>query len=130
MLANLEVLRIPCVWFCLVQSIHFYKLMKFTSMCLHKGRKMSSCLELRHSIIACGFARAQTSPGGFKMQGERGVARVGAGVQNKLPQLALNFHNNSPCCLKQRKILVTVSILLEESWRETLFFPSLRRILY
>lgn len=80
-------------------------------MCLHKGRKMSPCLKFRHGIIARGIAQAQTSPGGFKMQGERDVARVRARVQNKLPQLALNFQNNSLCYLKQRKILLTVSIL-------------------
>lgn len=48
------------------------------------------------------------------MQEKRRVARVEACVQNKLPQLALNFHNNSLCCSKQRKIQLTVGILSVE----------------
>lgn len=48
------------------------------------------------------------------MQEKRLVARVEACVQNKLPQLALNFRNNSLCCSKQRKIQLTVGILSVE----------------
>jgi len=72
-------------------------MVKFISMCLHKGKKMSSCLKHRHGITARGIAQAQTSPDGFKTQGELRVARVRACVQNRLPQLASNCHNNIPC---------------------------------
>lgn len=66
-------------------------------MCQHKGKKMSSHLKLRCGITAHGIAQASTSLGGFQIQKEQGVARVGACAQSRLPLLALNCLKNSLC---------------------------------
>lgn len=44
-----------------------------------------------HGIIAHGIAQARISPGGSKMKGEWGVARVRAFVQNKLPLIGIEL---------------------------------------